>query len=139
MSSGTAKTKRSLSDYFSASQLRLDTWHSLKHLSAQLAERPEAGDGHERLPEKVNTTLQDLAPIETYWAFPSEARFDDLRRTLARGEYESLARAVGYIVRALTSASYRRRVRSTNDADIDKERHTLKTHLNVSVAVELQQ
>ena len=122
MPGGEDNKKRSLSDYFNASQLRLDTWHSLKHLSAQLAERTEESAGQERLREKVHAAIQDLAPIETYWAFPSEERFDGLQRTLERGEYESLARAVRFIVRALTSASYRRRVRVTDDADFDKEK-----------------
>ena len=122
MSSEAVSTKRSLSEYFNASQLRLDTWNSLKHLTALLAERNEEGAGHKRLRDKVHAALQDLAPIESYWAFPSEGRFDGLSRSLERGEYESLARAVGFIVRALTSASYRRRTRPTDDADLDREK-----------------
>ena len=112
---------RSLSEYFNASQLRLDTWHRLKHQSALLAERTQEGLKHSRLLENVHAALRDLAPIETYWAFPSEERFYGLQRSLERGEYESLARRIAFIVRALTSASFRRRVRTTNDVDFDKE------------------
>ena len=113
--------QRALNEHFSASQLRLDTWNSLKHLTALLAERNAAGATYERLLHKVRTALERLEPIEMYWAFPSEERFRSLARLLDRAEYESLARAVGFIVRALTSASYRRRIRSAHDIDADKD------------------
>ena len=99
MSSTETGNKRSLSEYFNASQLRLDIWHRLKHRSVQLAERTVEGLEHARLLEEVHQALRDLAPIETYWAFPSEERFHGIQRSLERGEYETLARMVGFVVR----------------------------------------
>ena len=138
MSNQTLVSRRKLGDYFNTTQLRLDTWHGLKHRTALLAERTGEAAANESLLAKVRASLNDLASIEAYWAFPGEERFASLERMLARKEYESLARNVGFIVRALASSSFRRRVRPTADRDGDKDLARSETDV-WSVGAEVKQ
>ena len=70
-----SKPKVGLGEHLNASQLRLDTWHQLKHQSVSLLERVQQGRAHTGLVENIQLSMQKLASIEKYWAFPGNARF----------------------------------------------------------------
>jgi arginine decarboxylase len=105
----TKSVKHGLGEHLNASQLRFDIWHHLKHKTALLAEHARISREHSRLLEEVFSSFHKLAPIETYWAFPGDGRFSRLEQLLEQSNYNALARSTGFIVRALSSASYRHR------------------------------
>ncbi len=99
---------QSMTDYYSAVQLRADRWSALRESTAALV-RSEGGRMAKSMIKKTDELLTSLAPIEAYWAFPGTAAFDGLRRTFDAGHYDDLAFTVQRISRALTSGAYRRR------------------------------
>ncbi len=100
-------SKISLTEYYSARQLRLDRWGALRVATGQLArqttERKRA-DAERRAIELIGA----LRPIEMYWAFPGQRTFSALLDLLQSGRYEALASTVQNIGRSLLSNSYRR-------------------------------
>ncbi len=103
------KAQNSLTEYYSASQLRHDRWTALKSSCARLAAVP-AGTAATAEVEKARELLASLELIEHYWAFPSCKVWRSLSVLLERGQYNELARQVAAIVRALVSGSFRRRL-----------------------------
>jgi arginine decarboxylase len=103
-----ANDGRSLGRYYTASQLRADTWNRLKHDALRLAERHAGRQETVQLKRDVAKALDILEPIETYWAFPGKEAFRHLRRQFDDGDYIALAQLAARIVRALISGSYRR-------------------------------
>ena len=99
---------QSMSDYYSAVQLRADRWSSLRGVAKSLAQNPQAKSAG-KLHKQTVELLDALAPIEAYWAFPGIAAFDHLRRQCDHRNYEDLSFSVQRILRALTSGAYRRR------------------------------
>ena len=109
-SKGDSSTRASLSEYYNASQFRVDTWNRLKILTSRLERGRLSGTNSEPLRQETRAALDLLSPIESYWAFPGKTTFTQLRRLLDGEDYFDLARAVARIVRALMSNSYRRRL-----------------------------
>ena len=103
------KSALSPGHYYSASQLRADTWQRLKHDSMRLAERASTGGDVAELHRRVGESLELLEPIALYWGFPSPAHWRGLRERFDDNEYDELAHEVGRLVRAMVSGSYRRR------------------------------
>ncbi len=99
---------QSMSDYYSAIQLRSDRWSALREATDSLGRQP-TGKSAAALNKRVGELFEALAPIESYWAFPGSAAFDHLRRQFEHRSYEDLAFSVRRILRALTSGAYRRR------------------------------
>ena len=65
-------------------QVRSDTWSRLEETSAQLADaslRDEPADG---MAETTSGLLDDLAPIEQYWAFPGSEAGGEAARVCVR-------------------------------------------------------
>ncbi|MEZ5463122.1 aminotransferase class I/II-fold pyridoxal phosphate-dependent enzyme [Dokdonella sp.] len=119
----------SLSDYYSASQLRNDRWTALKSLAVQLA-GVKTETQRSRLTGKVEALLHWLDPIEAYWAFPGRRGLDQLQKMMTRHDYQDLARAVTRMVRALQSGTYRRRLGDyfgDTDRDINEEEEIVET------------
>ena len=112
----------SVSDYYSATQLRTDRWSALREVTGSLARNA---------PAKISATdratahdlFSSLALIEPYWAFPGMQVFDHLRRQLDHNSYEDLAFSVHRITRALTTGAYRRRNIPLERDSVDKEEH----------------
>jgi len=98
-----------LSDHYSASQLRFDFWNKLKDSTARLKRAATGGKSLDAPREEVRELLDCLEPIESYWAFPGRHNFQLLYRSLDEEEYSGLWINVQRIVRALMSGSYRRR------------------------------
>ncbi|WP_299951994.1 aminotransferase class I/II-fold pyridoxal phosphate-dependent enzyme [uncultured Ruegeria sp.] len=94
----------SISDYYSASQLRADRWSALRETAESLYR-----DGGEKHRMRAQQLLQALAPIEMYFAFPGASAFDYLRRLLEHCNFTDFSTAVRRVARALTSGAYRRR------------------------------
>ncbi len=104
----------SITDYYSATQLRADRWSALRDTVEMLHPGdtggvPVSAARQARALVKADELLQALAPIEYYWAFPGSVAFAHLRRMLAHHNFEDLAVAVKRVVRGLTTGAYRRR------------------------------
>ena len=111
---------QSMSDYYSAVQLRADRWSALREVSKELAQSPQ-GRSANKLHREAEALLEALAPIESYWAFPGTAAFDHLRRQCDHRNYENLFFSTRRILRALTSGAYRRRSIPLERDDADNE------------------
>ena len=120
------KQKPSLTEYYSASQLRADRWTHLKAACARLAAAAD-GDGA-GFEARARELLVALEPIEFYWAFPGRAAWQALWQMLERGRHDELSATVSLVVRALVSGSYRRRSRRT--ADVEDEPVDLREELS---------
>ncbi|WP_424986656.1 aminotransferase class I/II-fold pyridoxal phosphate-dependent enzyme [Microbulbifer sp. S227A] len=119
----------SVSDYYSAIQLRADRWSALRDTTSALTEE----NSEKRLAtlrKKTEDLLNSLALIEQYWAFPGMAAFDHLRRQLGHGNYDDLAFSVGRVTRALTTGAYRRRNIPLDRDSADSEEHDDEAQLS---------
>jgi arginine decarboxylase len=99
---------KSISEHYSAVQLRSDRWSALRECAEALQRAPE-GRASERQAKRMRELFEALAPIEPYWAFPGPQAFANLRRLLDAGSLDRLAFAVRRVTRALASGAYRRR------------------------------
>ncbi len=98
-----------LERYYNASNLRTDLWDRLKRGADSLARADRSDRASGELVAKVHATLQQLEPIEFYWAFPGRRVLTDLRNLLDTENTAALAILVAKVVRLLSSGSYRRR------------------------------
>lgn len=130
MNSAENKTteRSSLSDYYSASQLRSDRWASLKSVSAQLISTTRERSRLHCI-EKARSLLTSLEPIESYWAFPGRRGLETLRKLLGREDYQGFAHLVARITKSLSSGSYRRRfIDVDQDEEHDPDRENTDAH-----------
>ena len=112
----------SVSDYYSATQLRTDRWSALREVTGSLARNvPTKISANERA--KAEELFKSLSLIEPYWAFPGMAAFDHMRRQLEHNSFEDLAFSVHRVTRALTTGAYRRRRIPLERDSADKEEH----------------
>ncbi len=105
-------TSGSISDYYSAVQLRQDRWSTLRDTCEQLARFSESNAPEAKVAKavgKASGLLAALSPIKMYWAFPGRTAFEHLRKVLDSKQYDDLAFSVRRISRALTTGAYRRR------------------------------
>jgi len=106
---GAGRPLHSISEYYSAAQVRADRWSALRETIDGLARVGASGRGAARLMRRADELFEALAPIETYWAFPGRAAFAHLRRLLELRNIDELAFGVRRAARALSSGAYRRR------------------------------
>ncbi len=116
-----ATSTASISDYYSAVELRLDRWSALRELLQSLYETQGTGRGAARDIKAAEVIFAALRPVERYWAFPGISVFDGLRRQFENRNFDDLAHSVRRICRALSTGAYRRRSISlaTDDGDGD--------------------
>lgn len=95
----------SLGRYYNATQLRVDNWNKLKNITLRLLEGRERSDDY----AQAKALLDELAPFETYWAFPGQQDFRQLYHLLENRDARTLGRAVSRIVGAMMSGTYRRK------------------------------
>ena len=95
---------RSMSDYYSALQLRADRWSAIRECT-QALERGPTPRARERMVKRVEELFEAMTPIEFYWAFPGCQAFHHLRRQLETGQIEQLSFAVRRATRALSSGA----------------------------------
>jgi arginine decarboxylase len=93
--------------YNSLSQYRADAWSSLEEASERVATAAAAGRPLETLVDRVTALLDQLGPIERYWAYPGPLAYQQGRRLFAAGKYTRFARAVASLNRGLVTDSYR--------------------------------
>ncbi len=97
-----------MSDYYSAVQLRADRWSALRENLDLLVREPE-GKRAKAARAKVLSLFESLEAIERYWAFPGMAAFDHMARQFSHGNVADVAFTARRITRALTTGAYRRR------------------------------
>ena len=110
-----------VSDYYSATQLRADRWSALRETAESLLVHDVSGRQGSKLLQTAEQLLEALAPIEVYWAFPGMHAFEHLRRLLEQRNIEDLSISVRRVARALTSGAYRRRTIPIGSDEIDNE------------------
>lgn len=93
--------------YNSLSQYRADAWSSLEEASERVSAAAAAGRPMEVLVDRVHELLDQLGPIERYWAYPGQLAYSQGRRLFAAGKYTRFARAVASLNRGLVTDSYR--------------------------------
>ena len=94
--------------YNSVWQFRADTWCRLEEAADRLSRAAAHGGPVDVLAATASRLVADLAPYELYWAYPGNQLFNRTQRLLAAGQYDSFARMVSRINRALVTESYRR-------------------------------
>ncbi len=112
----------SVSDYYSATQLRADRWSALREATTSIG-REEGARKITALKKRVEELFDALALIEPYWAFPGMAAFTHMRRQFESGHYEDLAFTVHRVKRALTTGAYRRRTIPLDRDSADDDEH----------------
>jgi len=121
----------SISDYYSATQLRADRWSSLRETAESLHLHGIDGRQGKKLLVTAEALFDALSPIEVYWAFPGAHAFQQLRRMLDNRSIEELSLAVRRVARALTSGAYRRRTIPIHNGDMDNEDFEDETALSL--------
>lgn len=112
----------SVSDYYSATQLRSDRWSALREATTSMCRERDAKK-IAALKIRVADLFEALAVIEPYWAFPGMAAFDHMRRQFEHGNFDDLSFGVHRVTRALTTGAYRRRTIPLDRDSMDDEEH----------------
>jgi arginine decarboxylase len=93
--------------YNSLSQFRADAWCALEEASERLSEAAAAGRPLDGLVARVSQLIDELGPIERYWAYPGPQATGQGRRLFVAGKYTRFARAVASLNRGLVTDAYR--------------------------------
>lgn len=93
--------------YNSVWQLRADSWCRLEDAADRLARMSAAGRPTDDQHGICEGLLEELAPLEHYWAYPGGAQFAKLNRLFEAGDYGKVAQAVTFINHSLTRGWYR--------------------------------
>ena len=111
----------SMSNQYSAVQMRSDGWSSLQQATSALLRDPE-GKQATKNAKQIAELLDALSVAEDYWAFPGIHAFDTMRRQFETRKYEDLAFSVRRVARALSSGAYRRRTipLDRDDTELDE-------------------
>lgn len=95
----------SLADFFSANDARRDRWSQL----AACADAYGGGRGSsDKLLTQIGALLDEMEPLEQYWAYPGAAHMRTLRSLFSGRDAQGLANAVDRIKTSIFSGSYRR-------------------------------
>ena len=71
--------------YNSLWQFRADAWSSLEEACERLSAAASSGRPLDKLVDRVTSLLDDLGPIERYWAYPGAQAYQQGRRLFAAG------------------------------------------------------
>ncbi|WP_246136669.1 aminotransferase class I/II-fold pyridoxal phosphate-dependent enzyme [Leekyejoonella antrihumi] len=88
-------------------QFRSDTWSRLEEASMRLATADAQGRPTDKIAEATSAMLDDLAPIEQYWAYPGDDGFRRVQDHFHAGTFDRCSRLVARINRGLVTESYR--------------------------------
>lgn len=135
--------KDSLSQYYNGSQFRADSWNKLKNVVQRLAERRERVNDN----DTAKSILDQLRPVESYWAFPGRHTFNLLYQMLESQDYDHLAVTTTRIVKALMGGVYRRKHLNVtapieesdrdDEEDFALERHRRRPYFEVLIVDDL--
>jgi len=112
----------SVSEYYSATQLRSDRWSALREATTSICRDTET-KRVAALKTRISDLFDSLALIEPYWAFPGMLAFDHMRRQFEHGKFDDLSFSVNRATRALTTGAYRRRSIPLERDSVDEEEH----------------
>lgn len=115
-----------MTDFFSATEARRDRWSQL-HACAQ-AWRSSGKDGAEVL-ARIGALLDEIAPLEGYWAYPGDELMAALRERYTQRDAIAFANMSLRIKTAIFSGSYRRDPADWNPGDIDDENNNIGDRL----------
>ncbi|WP_069300067.1 aminotransferase class I/II-fold pyridoxal phosphate-dependent enzyme [Neptunicoccus sediminis] len=110
----------SVSEYYSATQLRSDRWAALRAAVSAIC-RETSKTKIKSHSDEVQKLFEALSRIEPYWAFPGMPAFVHMRRQFDSGHYEDVAFSITRVTRALTTGSYRRRSIPLERDSMDEE------------------
>lgn len=97
----------SLNRYHSVWEMRADGWINLTDDLGRMIDLARDSAEYLERHARVQETLAMLAPIESYWAFPGRALFDELCAWFEGGDLNRLHTSVRRINRMLASRAYR--------------------------------
>jgi arginine decarboxylase len=107
--------------YNSMWQLRRDGWSDLEEESSRLAELGVESGRVTAHANRVRELLATLEPMEHYWGFPGQRRFQQVQRLLVVGDLGRFAQLVSDINRSMVNETFRRGASLTsldNDAGV---------------------
>ena len=112
------KGQTSLSRHRSVWEMRADSWIGLVDHLSRLNNLPSDHAEYARRLKTVTDLIVELAPIESYWAFPGGRVFNELCTWIERGELARAHSAARRIHRVLAARTYRH---ESNALDGDSE------------------
>lgn len=95
----------SLADFFSATEARRDRWSQLAACAEAYAGGRASAD---KLGPQIGALLDELEPLENFWAYPGPALMRSLRELFTGGDAQGLANAVIRVKSSIFSGAYRR-------------------------------
>ena len=95
---------------YNVSQLRINTWNSLKHTTREILTLEKSDDQYEADWKIISNDLDRLAIIEQYFAFPGPAIIETLFNLKQQKKLSELSLEVSSIVKVLVSEAYRNNV-----------------------------
>ena len=107
MPSDTSASPLTLSDFFAASEQRGNGWARLGVVARAWAAAAERGQSTDALVAEATGLLNDLAPLEEFWAYPGVRLMGVLRERLSDRDAAAFARLALEIRAALASGAYR--------------------------------
>ncbi|MFO7719815.1 MAG: aminotransferase class I/II-fold pyridoxal phosphate-dependent enzyme [Gillisia sp.] len=95
------------SQHYNVTQLRMESWNTLKSESTKLQNCNRGSSEEKDLKKSVRDLFKKLEGIESYFAFPGMARLRALNAMLDRMEHTALAHKITEITKLLVSDRYR--------------------------------
>jgi arginine/lysine/ornithine decarboxylase len=96
-----------LKDFFSAQEARTDRWRQLHAAARSWETAVDQGRRGEALPEEAARLLAEIAPLESYWAYPGPRLMGAIAEALKEQRAGLFARIVQKVSTALLTGSYR--------------------------------
>jgi arginine decarboxylase len=96
-----------LADFFAAAERRGDCWAKLSVTTRAWAAATGRGQNTDALVAEAAGLLEEIAPLEEFWAYPGLRLMNALREQLAAGDGGAMARLAREINAALASGAYR--------------------------------
>jgi len=131
------QTQNSTFHNYNVSQLRINTWNNLKHATREITGKKTDNRDYQLAWEVISTSLNQLAIIEQYFAFPGPLLVKNLLGMAARKELQALSNEVSNLVTVLVSEAYRNNVDLLDRVslgDIETDDDTEKIELNAEVS-----
>lgn len=107
MSESNVSSSLVLSDFFAASERRSDTWAKLDVAARAWADAAQRGQPTDALAAEASTHVNDLGPLEAFYAYPGLRLMELLREHVAAADAALVARLARGISAALVSGAYR--------------------------------
>ena len=98
----------SVVDFFSVAKLRMDSWNALNNAAIKVANAQQAGRDTEALIKELEPEIDFRDVYESYWAYPGETLFKEVKQLADNRDHIAFSNAVGRITRTLMSGAYRR-------------------------------